>query len=57
MAGKAIILISLISINKNKLYEELFLETLEWYTNNLGKYKRETIQAIKKIKWKDLMYK
>ena len=57
MAGIAIILINLFSINKNKLYEELFVEIPEWYTNNLGKYSKETIQAIKKIKWNDLIYK
>ena len=50
IAGIAIIFISLFSINKNNLYEELVIETPEWYTNNLGKYSNATIQAIKKIK-------
>ena len=50
IAGIAMIFISLFSINNSKLYDELVVETLEWYTNNLGKYSNETIQAIKKIK-------
>ena len=50
IAGTAIIFINLFSINKNKLYEELVIDISEWYTNSLGKYNKETIQAIKKIK-------
>ena len=57
IAGIAMIFISLFSINKSNLYVELVVETPEWYTNNLGKYNNETIQAIKKIKWNDLIYK
>ena len=48
---------SLSSINKNKSYEELVIDILEWYTNNHGKYNKSTVQAIRKIKWKDLIYK
>ena len=57
IAGIAIILINLTSINRNKLYVELVFETDEWYTNSLGKYSKDTIQAIRKIRWNDLIYK
>ena len=52
---KDFVLLTNAPVPKKKV--ELFLESFEWYTNNLGKYNKETIHAIKKIKWNDLIYK